>query len=155
MVTLTTTSIRPARCDVAIASLLDKTRQARSKSSPATMDRQADLRTSTPRTTYLPCPGERYNWPAQGGAGQPVDRDNCRPTCGKASNGAHLGLMGFEWSSLGSHGWSSRLSGSTPGWPTWRSWQMVSPTWDWPNRRSRQYLIYQIEITDYICYSYH
>ena len=120
MATLTITNTRPARRNVAIASLLDKMRQTRSKISPAAMDRQPDLRTFTPRTTYHPCPGERYNWPAQRGAGQLVDRNNCRPTCrasafasdsstfalqprvrhncrperGAAANGTHLGLMG-------------------------------------------------------------
>ena len=133
MATLTILNTRPARRNVAVASLLDKTRQARSKSSPEAMDRQSDLRSSTPRTTYHPCPGERYNWPAKRGAGQPVDRDNCCPTCVAsalvsdpstfalqsrvrhncrpergAANGFHLGLMG------GRHDWPAQRGAGQP-----------------------------------------
>ena len=79
MATLTITSIRPAQRNVAIASLLDKTRQTRSKSSPAALDRQTDLQTSTPRTIDHPCPGEHDNFP---------------PTCGAAAIETHLGRMG-------------------------------------------------------------
>ena len=62
MAILTITNTRPARRNVAIALFLDKTRQARSKSSPVATDRQPDLWTNTTRATYHPYPGERYNW---------------------------------------------------------------------------------------------
>ena len=45
------------------------------------MHRQPGSRTSTPRTTYHPRPDERYNWPAEQGAGQTDDGYNNRPTC--------------------------------------------------------------------------
>ena len=102
MATITITNTRPARRNVAIASLLDKTRPARSKSSPAAMDRQPDLRTSTPRTTYLP--EDCRNWyPTCGASALASDSStvvpkprycyNWRPERGAAANGTHLYLQ--------------------------------------------------------------
>ena len=45
------------------------------------MDRQPSPQTSTPTMAFHPCPDERYNWPAERGAGQIGDYENCRKTC--------------------------------------------------------------------------
>ena len=61
MATLTTTDIRPALRNVAIASLLDDMRPARSTSSPATMSYQPGLRTSTRREAAQSHPDDRHS----------------------------------------------------------------------------------------------
>ena len=65
-----------ARCRLyaGIASLLDNMRQARSRSSPALMDRKAGSRTATSRTAAQTQPEERYDWPVQRVADQTVQR---------------------------------------------------------------------------------
>ena len=84
MATITIMNTRTVRRNVAIASFLNKMRHARSKSLAAAMDRQPDLRTSSLKTTYHPCPGERYNWPAQRGLVS-LDRDNWHQKCGAST----------------------------------------------------------------------
>ena len=93
MATLTIMNNHHVRQNVAIAPLLEDMRPVRSRSSPAAMDRQTDPRTSTPRTTYHPCPDERYNWPAGCGDGQTRDRYNCRPDREAAAKENYWGLL--------------------------------------------------------------
>ena len=79
MAKLTITNTRPVRRNIAIASLQDKSGRQGQGVHPQRWI--AKLRTSTPRTTHHPCPDERYNWPAEYGAGRTADRYNWHPTC--------------------------------------------------------------------------